>query len=121
MATRFEDKLAHLLSDHWCGNDTIPGSSKEFRFGESWPDIANPHNDGSELWIGTMNRWHTHMNRPDAHRLAWWILVNWWAIGEWFGLKRWLWYKLLHRRVMRWEREMARTALGQPESREPGR
>ena len=96
-----EDKLAHLLSDQWCGNDYPPGSEKQILFTESWPDIANIHNDGSELWIGTMHEWHTHMNRHDAHRLAWFILWTWWIRGEWLGLKRMLWYKLLFRRVRR--------------------
>ncbi len=98
-----EQRLYHWLSDEWGGNDTVPGTSLDFRFRETtWPDIANPHNDGSELWIGTMDRWHTHMERSEAHRLALWILVTWWGKGEWFGLKRWLWYKLLFRRVNRY-------------------
>ena len=100
---KIEDRLYHLLSDHWGGNDSVPSTSLDFRFGESWPDIANFHNDSFELWIGTMHEWHTHMNRQDARRLGWWILWDWWVISEWFGLRRWLWYKLLFRRVARWQ------------------
>lgn len=104
-----ENWLSHLLSDQWCGNDTIPGSTKEMRFTDgSWPDIVNIHNDGCELWIGTMDEWHTHMNRTDARRMAWFILWEWWAKGEWFGLKRAAWYRLLHRRVARWQKDVPR-------------
>ena len=104
-----ENWLYRRLSDKWCGNDTIPGSTKEMRFtGKSWPDIVNIHNDGSELWIGTLDTWHTHMSRTDARHMAWFILWEWWAKGEWFGIKRAIWYRLLHRRVARWQKDIPR-------------
>ena len=98
-----EETLAHLLSDRSGGNDVIPGTTKRFEFSDgSWPDIATTYNnDGSEMWIGTKDDWHTNFGRTDAHRLAWFILWEWWAKGEWFGLKRWAWYQLLFRRVNR--------------------
>ena len=103
---RFEPEawLAHLLSDRFCGNDVIPGTTKRFEFGpHSWPDYATTYQNDGELWIGTDHEWHTNMSRYEARRLAWWILWDWWAKGEWFGFKRWAWFQLLHRHIARWQ------------------
>ena len=98
-----EDKLYHLLSDHWGNGDHAPSTSTEFRFStNSWPEIASLREDSSVVWIGTMSEWHTNFERRDARRLGWWLLWDWWVKGEWFGWRRWAWYKLLRRRVAKY-------------------
>lgn len=94
-----EEWAYDALGDEWCGNTVPPGD----RLGVDLDceQIAQTSNDGFELWIGTRNEWAWHCRKPDALRLAWFILWRWWAVGTWFGAKRAIWYWLLHRRCER--------------------
>lgn len=56
-------------------------------------------NDGSELWIGTPERWIWFCSWRDAMKIVRFVLYEW--VRGWFGLRRWLWYWDLSRRVAR--------------------
>lgn len=90
-----------------CDGERPPGSEQRLRFGEDEEEGTGPHvavtdvNDGFELWLGTMNKWHVFYSASEARKLAFFILWTWWVKGTWCGLKRWAWYKLLHIKVKR--------------------
>jgi hypothetical protein len=100
------------LGDDYGGNPSPPGQGKGVDFGiieHGDPQhIARIYNDGFELWLGTMRKWHVFYSAQDARRLAWFILWDWWAVSTWFGLKRKIWYWALH--VIVTNRKAANTA-----------
>lgn len=96
------DRLVNFIYNHigskWCGSPTPPGDHHRIDFGpDTYPQIAVWNNDGYELWIGMNDRWHTHMPRSQARRLAWFIFTS--DLRIWFGLRRKVWYWALHQRV----------------------
>ena len=119
--------LFHALADdEWMdggAKTSPPGSAQRLEFGELDGDKLNPAgmrpmyiadtgpNDGSELWLGTHDKWYVFYRAEDARRLAWFILWTWWAKSTWFGLKRRLWYWALHTdlRSQPWYREWRAT------------
>lgn len=102
-----ERLMALTAGPDWCGNRTVPGENLSLRMpmrGADHPDDVKVYctlNDGFELFMGYPNEWRWHIQRDEAHRLAWFILWTWWAKGEWFGLRRWAYYRGLHAHVSR--------------------
>ncbi len=93
-------RALRALGDEWCGNrDSVPGAHLSTSLQCELFRVVSVGNDGFELWLGTPDEWAGFMNRRDARKLAWFILLRWWGVGEWFGLRRWLYYKALHRVV----------------------
>lgn len=91
--------LLDILGSEFGGNQgSVPVADIRFRPADPWRCI-NVGDDGFMLWFGGEHEWNYSLQRREARRLAWWILIRWWAWGEWFGLRRWLYYKALHRHV----------------------
>jgi len=57
-------------------------------------------NDGHEIYLGNIDRWHYFFDEKTFRKLAIWYLMNWVFI-DWFGLRSWIWFKLLSRNVRR--------------------
>lgn len=106
---RAENRLYDVLGTDWCGGTGPPMSHLSLDLPREEHDaelVAMILNDGFELWLGYPHEWCFHMNRRQARALAFWYLGLW--VREWFGLRRWLWYRLLHRRVERYQQAGAR-------------
>lgn len=59
-------------------------------------EVVSLNNDGFEVWIGRLDKWHWHTNTKEFRQICFWYLRQW-VFVDWFGLRSWLWYKLLHR------------------------
>lgn len=102
----FNHRIMRWAGTEWGGNDHPPGdhmslkipfeNSEEYR-------VYHIGEDGHTLWIGFRDDWHWHMDRPDAHKVAKFIIWDWWIKAEWFGLRRWAYYKALHRAVNKYK------------------
>lgn len=117
--SRLADFIYKRLGPDWCGMPAPP-PHKVLYFqhdqGGNVGAVASTHpNDGAEVWLGTMNRWHCFYRMRDARRLAWWILWDVWAVGSWFGLRRALWYWALNVRCKRHEKKMRPAGTPAPE------
>ena len=94
-----EEFLFKVLSDEWCGNESVPLNHKTLYVPEGDSKyVFSFLNDSFEIGIGWPNKWHGIYRREVIRKFVFWYLFQW-SICEWFGLRRWLWYKLLHRRV----------------------
>ena len=105
---KLENKLYHILSTDWCGNDDVPLTYRRLKIkhDDGLEYVISFENDSFELGFGYPDKWLMFLGRKDFHKVMRWYLKNW-AWGEWFGLRRYLWYKLLHRKVERtkaWQR-----------------
>ena len=99
MTASLENWLYRLLSSDFCGNDTMPLDRERFRYTDQGCEhVVVFENDAFELGFGYPNKWHMFITRKSFHKIVRWYLWRW-GWGEWFGLRRYLWYKLLHRRV----------------------
>ena len=95
---RIADVIYRRLGTEWGGLPNPPGNQWRMEFGpDSYSELAVWNNGGSELWLGTRHKWHTHMPQPQARRLAWFIVRS--DIAIWFGLRRKVWYWALRRRL----------------------
>jgi len=93
----WEQRLYHLLSEKWCGNDNVPLGNRTLTTDDDGCErVFSFLNDSFEIGIGCPDRWHAIIRRETIHRFIWWYLRQW-ALGEWFGARRWIWYKLLDR------------------------
>ena len=103
MTNKLEHRLYELLSDEYCGNETMPLGNRSLRV--TTPDgcerVVMFTNDAFDLGFGYPDEWQMIIRREYFHQVMRWYLKQW-AFGEWFGLKRKIWYVLLHRKVTRY-------------------
>jgi hypothetical protein len=98
----FEDWAFDFLGSHWGGNTNAPGANIDGRIGDCY--VVSTRNDGYEVFIGYEHEWKIHFRGPEAAQLVRFIVWDWWAKGMGCGLRRWAWYKLLSRRVARYQK-----------------
>lgn len=113
----FWQRVLHLTSQEWLGNDSPPLDNRQllkydvYTDNSQWDNeaysIATLIEDGHEVWFGYHNEWKWHMRRSDFNKMILrYLFVQVWH--NWFGLRNWLYFKALHKVVNKQQRLIGR-------------